>query len=555
MTAQEAIADRLQRATQALQQGQANVASDVLKPVAKQLQDSPGALHLMALIARAQGDLQHAIIHMRRAVSLSSQDAQLHCALGNLLCESGAHDAGFASYRRALDRDPAHRNALHNLATQLLARGRGAQAVAALRRLCTLEPSDPAPLNLLGIALSDAGDVDGAIEHLRRAIQLAPGFAQAHLNLGVAYGYAGKLEQARSEYHEAVKLAPQLARGWESLVRATRITDAQRPLLDTLRSQFEAAAEHSDDKVVLAFALGKAHDDLGEYERAFSYYRSGNDTVKMRQSKRKDMQSRLWAQVAAASGLEFFAAHSGHGVNDSRPVFVVGMPRSGTTLVEQLLAAHPAVYPAGERLHIPTAAARLCDGIVNFPHGLAEVDASNIGNAAQQVLAELQALAPQAQWIIDKLPGNYVYLGLIRVMFPKAHIIHCRRHPLDTCLSIYFQRFAHGHEWAYCLRSIAECYRGYHQLMQHWRQCLPGGFADVVYEDLVHDPRASAEALFDFLGASHVAPLEASSGRGHTVKTASTWQVREPVHERSVARWRHYDQYLDVLKDELGDLL
>ena len=233
------------------------------------------------------------------------------------------------------------------------------------------------------------------------------------------------------------------------------------------------------------------------------------------------------------------------------PVYVLGMVRSGTTLVEQILASHPEVHGAGEQAIIPRAAEALAaaGGPVGYPRALAGVPAGTLREAGRGCLDALAALGPGAARVVDKLPGNFLYLGLIARMLPQARIVHCVRDPMDVCLSIYFQRFAAGHHYAYDLGDIASYYRDYERLMAHWQRVLPeDAVHEVRYERLVTDQAAVSRALVDAVGLAWDQRCLAFHEAQRVVSTASDWQVRQPVYTRSVERWRHYAAYLDELR-------
>jgi hypothetical protein len=251
----------------------------------------------------------------------------------------------------------------------------------------------------------------------------------------------------------------------------------------------------------------------------------------------------------------YFEEHAGLGAPSERPVFIVGMPRSGTTLVEQILASHPQVYGADELttiFDIVCALEQRSAGNAAYPDNIAALDASALHWGARQYLDHLQTIDSQAARVTDKMPTNFFHLGLIAVMLPGARIIHCRRDAMDVCLSNFVQMFAEGHYYSYDLSDTAIYYRGYEQVMSHWREVLPTRIFDVQYEELVEDPERISRALVDYIGLDWDERCLAFHQTERAVRTASNWQVRQPIYKTARKRWRNYEKYLTELKTDLG---
>jgi hypothetical protein len=302
----------------------------------------------------------------------------------------------------------------------------------------------------------------------------------------------------------------------------------------------------------LHFALGKAYADIGDHERAFAHYRDANSR------KMASFDGAAWSgRVAATIGAFDADALQRRAMGDDTdvPVFVVGMPRSGTSLVEQVLASHPAVFGAGELRCIAVIAASIDDqmpGDTSYPACLDAVPAAAFAGFGGSHRQQITALAPDARRVIDKNPLNFEHLGLIARLFPRARIIHCRRDPRDVAVSCYFQNFTAGQEWAFDLADIGAFYRGYRRLMDHWRAVIPLPLFEVDYEDMVDDLETTARRLVDFLGLDwHPACLDFHSTE-RAVRTASQWQVRRPIYASSARRWQCYADYLEPFVDAAG---
>ena len=240
----------------------------------------------------------------------------------------------------------------------------------------------------------------------------------------------------------------------------------------------------------------------------------------------------------------------------TRPVFVIGMIRSGTSLVEQILASHSDVYGAGELLEITKLASNLpqaLDSSLEYPECIRQLDAGRIASSATGYLRYLAGRDDRAARVVDKLPTNFLHLGLIAILLPNAHIVHCRREALDVCLSIYFQRFAQGHFYAYDFDDIAAYYAEYERLMAHWKKVLPVEILDIQYEDLLDDLEGESRRMLDYCGLDWQEACLAFHRSQRPVRTASSWQVRQPLYRTAVARWRKFEPHLDELKRALSD--
>jgi len=341
----------------------------------------------------------------------------------------------------------------------------------------------------------------------------------------------------------AVALDPDRANSWFDLVHTKRITEAERGWIDRMRRALRARHRTDNERSILHFALGKALDDLGEYDAAIRHFEEGN-----RIEHRVSPFNR--AAFAAAVDIiintftpEFFARHVGLSVDSDLPLLIVGMPRSGTTLVEQIISAHPAVSGGGE-LPFWTRNAQALFHVWAGPH-----EPGQVRSLAQEYLTLLRNLAPHAARVTDKTPFNFFWLGLIQLVLTRPRIIHCRRHPVDTCLSIYFTRFAELHEFAYDRGDLVFHYRQYERLMAHWRAVLPSErLFEIQYEALVTDREAITRQLVEFCGLEWNTACLSPELNKRTISSASFWQARQPVYTSSLARWRHYEPWLGELR-------
>jgi len=515
------------------------------------------------------GRFDAAMASYRSALDLDPTSAATHYAHGNAAWAVGRSDVAMASYGAAVDRNPEHAAARVNLGNGLLALGRRDEALAQYRAAIAIDPGRAAAHNGLGNALSELGRGEDAAASYARAIELEPDFSKAHINLGLVqrslvrpaeaeasarhalaidardaaawvllgdlHADAGRFQDAEAAYRRAVELDPGSAEGWAGIANQRRMTAADAPWL-AQAERLAAAALPPRREATLRFAMGKYCDDLQDFDHAFSHYHRANELTKQFA---EGYDRKAWSR-SVDRRIGAYTAQRLRGVrtadrDPAQAVFVVGMPRSGTSLTEQILASHPAVFGAGELPFWEQAAARL-----EFAPPPAEL--------AADYLQRIASLAPAALRVIDKMPANYLHLGLIHEALPNARILHMQRDPLDTCLSIYFQQFRITHTYSHDLGDLAHYYNEYRRIMRHWREVLPEGvMLEIPYESLVDDQETWSRRMVDFVGLAWDPVCLEFHRSQRTVATASQWQVRQKLNRGSVGRWRHYAQFLEPL--------
>lgn len=457
----------------------------------------------------------------------------VHHLLGIAHEHSGNAPAALAAYRRVLGLLPGQSDVALRAAGLLLRLGHR-QPAADLLIACAAATTDPPARHLCRArALGMLDRHEAAAAELRALLALRPEHAEAWRLLGNALAAAGELAAAQHAFRQAVALAPDDAAAMLDLVRAGRVSEADRPLLRRLQATLLRTDTPPRRQVLAGFALGKAHDDLGEPEAAIRAFDHAN-AIRAREARfDPDALATDVDRIMAAFPRHAPAAHWDGG----RAVIIVGMPRAGTTLVEQILSAHRTVADGGE---------------MGFwgEHGRHFL-AGTGGGVAALAAAHAQALtrvSASAGRVTDKNPFNFAWLGLIRQALPEAAIIHCRRDPRDTCLSAYMTLFTGGNEWAASRSGLAAFYRQYQRLMAHWRAILPPDrFLEVDYEAIVADPAAAARQLVSFCGLPWDEACLRPEANTRAVHTASLYQARQPIHRRSVGRWRLYEPWLGEL--------
>jgi tetratricopeptide (TPR) repeat protein len=526
---------------------------------------------------RRLGRLNEAISSCRQAIALSPALSDAHNQLGLALVSLGQYAEAAASYRQALTLNPRFAEALNNLGNVLRDLGMLHEAISAYSTAIEYEPAATSYCNL-GNALLNVHRFDEAVANYRRALELQPGHVLAHVSLATGLRLLGRASEAEaycraalsidSHDPEALFLLGELCadqgrfdEAQELLAQAIAINPEFPNALYAVATHRRMTAEDSGwlkaaerllakplplrHEISLRYALGKYHDDIRQYAEAFGNYQQANELTK-RFGKKYDGVSfaRRVDEVIASFDAGLGREDESQGNGSDLPVFVIGMPRSGTSLVEQILASHPKVFGAGELTFWDTAfAAYAAAGLKN--HG----GAGQIPGMAHAFLERLSEFSADSERVVDKMPANFMNVGLIRAAFPKARFIHVRRHPIDTCLSIYFQYFSHLHPYANDLGNLAHNYGEYARLMDHWRRSLPAAtLFEIPYEGLIADQETWSRRMIEFLGLPWDPKCLEFDRTERVVITLSRWQVRQKIHSASAGRWRNYEHFLGPLQ-------
>ena len=505
----------------------------------------------MGNVLASLGRPEEAVIQFEKALALRPGFVPAMNNLGNLLSELGRHEQAASWFEQVLSLQPKDASAESRFGMALAALNRHEEAVKHYRNALGEQPSFPAALNNLGNSLNELTRPAEALEAFEKLLVLDPDNAWAHLGAGDAHRILGRLDDARRFYERAVALAPGVAAFHRTLVEAKRIRedDPQLAVMEDLTQRIASLTEN--EQVELHFALAKAYDDIGRHQPAFEHLHSGNVLKRRLVDYDEAAQLALLRNIEEAFTAELIAARRGLGNLSDRPIFIVGMPRSGTTLVEQMLASHPRVFGGGELPYMSDLVSAGQAG-ARFPFDIASLSGEQLRRFGSLYVARLGLLAPLADRITDKLPANFSNAGLIHLALPQAHIIHVRRDPVATCFSCYTNLFSQGLEFSYDLSELARHYRAYESLMEHWRRVLPqGAMLEVQYEDLVADFEAQARRIVDTCGLEWDARCLKFYETKRAVRTASAAQVRRPLFNSSIGRWRPYQEQLRPLFDAL----
>lgn len=505
-----------------------------LAPDAEEIQNSLGnALSQL-------GDAKGAEESYKKALEINPKYSAAWFNLAGIYRDTGRPNEVKACYQKAVEADPNHRDAHLNLGNLLRTEDPEGAMRLTLRALA-IDPKFALSHNNLANLLRDADRLDEAAEHYRKATELDPNYAIAWVNLGTVLTHLGRAQESAAALRRGLALAPDVGENYFQLA-VTEKLKLDDPAVLAAKRLFDNPTISDADRVFLAFALGRVCDHNGLYDEAFAYWQTGNRLKRKAEPFDIGSERRIVNAVKQRYSADFLANSPTSGILDDTPIFVVGMIRSGTTLMEQILASHPEVVGADEETWLPRASA-----------SLKEFTAAELKRAGQGYIDQVRArFGAKPRHIVDKLVGNWLQVGFIHLALPKAKIICMRRNPYDSGLSAYSSLFTDYHQYCYDLQDIAVFYSLFRELMEHWDAVLPGKVLTQHYEDLISRPEESVRRILDFVGL----PFDQRCLNFHQterrVKTASTQQVREKLHARSVERWRNYERHLTVWQPYFG---
>ncbi len=497
-----------------------------------------------------EGSYTEAVESLSRALTFTPKLAAGHHHLGLALAQLGQSKRAAECLQTAISLDPNSASSHAELANLLLEAGDTKGAILNLRKASECAPSPQLRALLQGRALIEEERFAEAEEALTKAIDTDPRCTEAHVILGRMLFQGGRFEEAKGHLLTALEIDPHLPDAFCLLATGKRITAEDRPLVGKMLALTHSGKLSAPERKPILYMLGKALEDLGEYEQAMQQYEAANRIAAMQMARSGRKFDRVKRRQLVDSTIEVFTSAyleqcKSLGVTSEKPIFIVGMPRSGTTLLEQIISSHPRVGAVGE-LGNWGELSEAFQGM-QIPSGNA------LEGVASSFLTKLEQASPGKEKVTEKTPQNYLILGQIHAAFPNARILHIRRNPVDTCLSIYFTAFMYGPEYAHDCSDLVFVYRQYERLMHHWRMLLPDNrFMEVRYEDLVADPEPFVRETVKFLGLEWDDACLHHERNAHAISTPSVWQARQPVFNTSVERWRRFEPWLGPL-NELRD--
>jgi tetratricopeptide (TPR) repeat protein len=511
--------------------------------------------------ALARNDIPRAESLLRSHLKRKPADVAAIRMMAELAARIGRHEDACVLLERCLELAPGFDAARQNYAMVLHRANRPDDALAQIERLLAGEPRNPAYRNLKAVVLCRTGDYAEAVSLFEGILAEHPDQARIWLSHGHALKTMGETARAIAAYRRCAELEPAFGDAWWSLanLKTFRFDDAD---LAAMRAQLARADLGGEDRLHLSFALGKALEDRGEHAPAFERYAQGNALRLRRVPYSADANTARLRRAAEIYTEALFRERAGQGCSAPDPIFIVGMPRAGSTLVEQILASHPLVEGTMELPEITSIARvlrREADGAAASPalyhEATARLDAEGLRAAGERYMERTRVpRKTDAPFFFDKMPNNFAHVGLIRLALPNAKIIDVRRDPMACGFSLFKQHFARGQDFSYDLADIGRYYRDYVEYMAHFDRVQPGRILRVAYEDLVEDTEAQVRRLLDHCGLPFDPACLRFFENDRPVRTASSEQVRQPIFREGLDHWKHFEPWLAPLREALGPL-
>jgi tetratricopeptide (TPR) repeat protein len=474
-----------------------------------------------------------------KALSLKPDGVDIYANMGDNLNDALRFEEALPWLEKALAIDPKSRAARINRVIALVELQRGEEAENALDELIAEGEKTPQILHCYSQSLRERGEVKEAKRVLTQILEVDPNYIPALNAMGNTHVEYGQFDQAQAMFDKALTIDPDNTGAWASLVTVRKMTPEDRPWLEKAEQLVDKGLPKTRESA-LRYAMGKFCDDVKDYDDAFRHYHQANELKKsFGKPYSRDHHKAVIDHLIHAYDIQVMHAQQAGASDSMRPVLIVGMPRSGTSLTEQILASHPDTHGAGELRFWGQQMEQHKKAICT-----AGFDEILVRNAAEGYLAELNTHSSSASRVVDKMPGNFMSVGFIHSVFPNARILHTMRNPVDTCLSIYFQNFNLGHTYANDLEDLATYYRQYHRLMAHWRRVMPENlFLELPYEQLVEDQEGWTKRILEFIGLEFDERCLEFYKTERKVGTASNWQARQPIYKSSKERWRNYEKH------------
>lgn len=521
--------------------------------------DFAEASHGLGLLLAGAGSREEALSCFLNALDVDPEYIDARLALGKTLSRLDRDEEAMTAFRVVLAVEPDHSEAHNRMGILLDRNRRHAEAIEHFRTALARDPENVDAMGGLANAMKNIGQHPEALAMARRVVALRADYAPAAGLLGAVLAEIGSIDEAVSEFQRAVALAPEAMEYAYHLVQLAKVKPGESAL-QSLEAAVPTVEKLSKrERGLLYFGLAKAYDDIGEKDRGFNHLLRGNATKRSETEYNEAAMLDGMDCIARVFSPELMAGRENLGDPSNVPVFIVGMPRSGTTLVEQILASHRAVFGAGERPEMSRVVERVRGerlGAASFPEAVWTLTGESFRQMGRDYVTQLRSLAPDAARITDKMPINFLYVGLIHLILPNARIIHTQRDPVDTCLSCFSKLFAGDQPFTYDLAELGRFYRAYQRLMAHWRTVmLPDLFLEVDYEVMVGDFASQAQRIVAHCGLEWDPACLRFYETSRPVHTASMTQVRQPIYSSSVGRWRPDATLLQPLLDGLGGAL
>ncbi len=496
------------------------------------------------------GKLQEAAAIYEKSLILEPNNPDALHNLGVIAAQFQRPDIAIELIRRSLIHRPNYPEGLKNLALILKQQGKLKDAKQLLHSALSLDPKNSIYHYQLGSILYQQELLTEAENAVNIAIQYDSKNHLAYNLLGVILQDQGLLEKAIKMYRKAIRLSPDYYDAYYNLSNIKKFSknDSDLKNLKNISSKIKTIDNPNTAKIF--YSLGKAYNDINNYSAAFEYFLKANQCDRKNfEYNRKSEEDKL-KQIANIFNKQFITQHETVACQSKTPVFVLGMPRSGTSLVEQILASHPQIHGAGERNELSQLASdvtKFTSTNTSYPESLALLNDEICRDIGEEYLKSLQKTSSDSDYIIDKMPSNFMLIGLIHLVLPNARIIHCVRDPIDTCFSCFRTNFTIGHNYSNSLEDSGSYYQHYLALMNHWRNVLPSKILDIEYESLVNETEKNTRNMLEYLGLPWNDACLNYYKNNRTVKTASAWQVRQPIYSSSIKGWKKYEAQLQPM--------
>jgi tetratricopeptide (TPR) repeat protein len=500
------------------------------------------AHHALASALMQSGRFADAIVILSRAVALQPGSVAAWQDLGTSYDRQNLHEQAIEAYRRAVELAPKLDDVLCRLGELYTTYSRIDDASDCFERAADVRPDTTKAHLYRSDARLLRGDISGAEQWARKAVALEPASSHAHATLAGLLYAQGRFEEAAMSFEAALRLDPKAVRCWHGLADCRTPSETDNSILDRMRTVLQRHDLNDVERMVMHFAIGKVYDDCRDYAHAMEHFDSAN-RLRARDIKfdRAGFEALVDRTIRRFSR-DFIASNAASGISDSKPLFIVGMYRSGTTLVEQIVSSHPDIVAGGE-LTVWTPMD------LEIEPATGEFNPDRARAAIAKYLSVLQRIGPSAARVTDKLPFNFFRLGAIHSLMPNARIVHCQRDPIDTCLSIYSNLFKSRVNFAARKDDLVFCYQQYLRLMNHWREVLPADvLLDVQYEQLIADREEETRRIIAFTGLDWNDSCLWPERNKRSIDTASAWQVRQPVYTTSLQRWKRYEPWIGELR-------
>jgi tetratricopeptide (TPR) repeat protein len=511
------------------------------------------AFHILGVIYTTSEDYPRALECLENAHHLIPHNVEFHLSFANVLEKAGLIYEASVEYQTLCNNNPNFSEGFLVYGELLFRTNRFEEAIECYKHALVLTPENLDILDNLGSAYIGLSNIESALKTFEIALKKEPNRISSLTGMEQAYQNDGQLDRAIDLCDKIIALDTNIPTGHVLKSRIVNAKSNDKLVEDLLRF---TACDNKEDQTKVHFALGKAYDDRNDYQEAFKHYAIANTLRNKELNYAKEETELEFSKLINFFTPDIFN-NKNIGITTDTPILIVGMPRSGTTLTEQILSSHPSVMPAEEVDFWPNASKHLSLRLhtsTQYPECLSQLTQDNANEIATMYMSTLHKIAGinnEAKYITDKMPHNFLNIGLIALLFPNVKFVHTKRDPIDTCLSIYFQNFTNYHSYAFDLNNLGFYYNQYQRIMNYWHQVLPGRIIDINYSDIVSDPEYWTRELISHFDLEWSDSCLAPHKLERTVKTASLWQVRQPIYKTSIQRWKNYEPYIQPLIEAL----